>query len=115
MIGNLSELPDRLELQPRNLDLNKLIDDEIKKFSSGITDLKIDKHFGRLPRVMADSEEICKVVHNLLLNACEAINGNGWVEVRTEANGGHVVFSVSDKGPGMARDFMECSLFQPFN
>ena len=114
MIGSLSDLPDRLELQFRDLDLNELINDAVEKFSFGVTELRIERQLGRVPRVRADMEEIYKVVHNLLLNAYEALDGNGRIKVSTQVNGGQVVFSISDNGPGMSREFMENSLFQPF-
>ena len=114
MIGSLSDLPDRLELQFRELDLNELINDAVEKLSFGVTELKIERQLGRVPRVRADMEEIYKVVHNLLLNAYEALDGNGRIKVSTQVNGGQVVFSISDNGPGMSREFMEDSLFQPF-
>ena len=115
MIGSLSDLPDRLELELKDLDLNELINDAVDKLSyNGLVDVKIERQLGRLPRVRADVEEFYKVVHNLLLNAHEALDGNGHIKVSTQVDGGQVVFSVSDNGPGMSREFMENSLFKPF-
>jgi len=115
MIGSLSDLPDRLELELEDLDLNELIDDAVDKLSyNGLVDVEIETQLGRLPRVRADGEEIYKVVHNLLLNAYEALDGNGRVKVSTRVSGDSVVFSVSDNGHGMSREFMENSLFKPF-
>jgi hypothetical protein len=114
MIGSLSDPPGRLELQLTDLDLNGLIDDSVEKLSCGVTGLKIEKELGPLPRVRADVEELYKVVHNLLLNACEAVAETGRINVTSRANGDKVIFTVTDNGPGMSREFMENSLFQPF-
>jgi putative PEP-CTERM system histidine kinase len=117
MIGSLSDPPDRLSLQFRDADLNDLVNDAVDEFSAdGFADLKIEKQFGRLPRIKADVEEIYKVVHNLLLNAYEASDrsSDSPVHVSTEANDDQVVFRVSDNGIGMQQEFIENSLFQQF-
>jgi hypothetical protein len=114
MIGSLSDLPGRLELQLRDVDLNELIIDAVEKAFDGRGDLKIERQLAQLPRIRADAEEIYKVLQNLLLNACEAVDGSGRVRVSTHANGDRVLFTVSDNGPGMSREFMENSLFKQF-
>jgi putative PEP-CTERM system histidine kinase len=115
MIGNLSHLPDRLELQKKDLDLNGLINDAVDKLSyNGFVEVKIERQLGQLPQMRGDAEEIHKVVQNLLLNACEAMEGMGQIKMSTELNGDQVVFRISDTGPGMSPEFMENSLFQPF-
>ena len=116
MIGSLSDLPDRLELQLRDMDINELINSAVEMISkNGSSEISIEKNLGSLPQVRTDPEEMNKVLHNFLLNACEALNGSGRIKVMSgKANGDQVVFSVSDNGPGMSREFMENSLFQPF-
>jgi hypothetical protein len=116
MIGSLSDLPDRLELHLRDVDLNELINDAVDMISrNGSSEVSIEKDLKPLPRVKTDPEEINKVLHNLLLNACEALGDKGRIKVMSsKANGHQVVFSVSDNGPGMSQEFMENSLFQPF-
>jgi hypothetical protein len=114
MIHSLSDLPDQLKLQTRYLDFNELISDALEKICCSVEDFRIEKRLGEVPQVRVDADEIRKVIDNLLLNAHEALDGEGCVEVATEAKGDHVVFSVSDSGPGMSREFVEKSLFQPF-
>jgi putative PEP-CTERM system histidine kinase len=115
MIGSLSHLPDRLELQLEDCDLNNLINEALERLSiNGSGQVKIDTKLGRLPHIRADVAEIHKVVYNLLLNACEAVDDEGRIKVRSRTNGDMVVLSVSDNGPGMSKEFMENSLFQPF-
>ena len=97
------------------MDINELINETIDKISiNDLHQMKIARRFGQIPLVSADPEEMNKVVHNLLLNACEALNGRGVIKVSTVANGGKVVVSVSDTGPGMTQEFVENGLFQPF-
>jgi two-component system NtrC family sensor kinase len=53
-----------------------------------------------LPRVVADPGRLAQVVLNLLLNAADAMAGRGRVTVAARAEGGGVVATVSDEGPG---------------
>jgi signal transduction histidine kinase len=86
----------------------------VEKLAPALTQISIEREFGRLPLVKVDGEEIRKVVDNLLLNASEALAGAGRVKVSTKAEGDQVVLSVSDNGSGMSKEFIESSLFQPF-
>jgi len=61
-----------------------------------------------------DSEQIHKVLTNLVMNANEAVNGNGVIHVSTLNDGNTVGFSVRDNGCGMSDEFIEKSLFRPF-
>ena len=61
-----------------------------------------------------DREQIRSVVTNMLLNARDALNGAGRIEVRTEHRGDRVVMSVIDNGCGMPPAFVRDSLFRPF-
>ena len=44
----------------------------------------------------------------------EATDNDGLIRMKTDAIDGKVIFSVSDNGHGMTRDFLENTLFQPF-
>ena len=102
-------------LEFKTLDLNQIVKDAIGKIKiNDLTQLTIEESLGQVSRVRGDVEEIYKVVYNLLLNACEAMNGQGHIKVSTGLNGDKVAFVVIDKGIGMSREFVENSLFRPF-
>ena len=67
-----------------------------------------------IPSVFVEREQMEKVIENFLINALEAIDKNGSVQVETEYRDANVMFSVSDNGQGMSREFVENSLFRPF-
>jgi signal transduction histidine kinase len=54
------------------------------------------------------------VVTNLVLNARDALDGGGAIQVRTEHRRGRIVLSVADNGCGMSPAFLSDSLFKPF-
>ena len=55
-----------------------------------------------------------KVVTNLVLNAREAVLPSGEVRIETAQSNGWVILTVSDNGCGMAPEFLNRSLFRPF-
>jgi putative PEP-CTERM system histidine kinase len=76
--------------------------------------IKIAKALRPLPKQRFNPEQIQKVVTNLILNAQQSINGQGEIRVETERQNGWVLLSVSDNGCGMSREFVDGSLFRPF-
>lgn len=115
LISSLSSgLPGRLELALREWDLNDIVKEEVEKLAPALAEVKVEREFARIPRVWVDGEEIRKVVYNLLLNASEALAGGGRIKVSTKADDDRVVLSVTDSGSGMSKEFIEKSLFQPF-
>jgi len=66
-----------------------------------------------LPEVEHDSSQIHQVLLNLLLNAIQAIEGAGKVNVETGSYGGSAVITVSDTGRGIPPEDLG-NIFRPF-
>ena len=66
-----------------------------------------------LPEVEHDSDQIHQVLLNLLLNALQAIDGNGKVAVTIERRGKTAVIEVADNGRGITPDHLP-NIFRPF-
>jgi|WetSurMetagenome_2_1015567.scaffolds.fasta_scaffold23948_2 putative PEP-CTERM system histidine kinase len=95
-------------------DLNQIIRSVADTLNAGLKErLKLEMH--TLPTVLADAEEVKRVVQNLLLNAREAISDNGAVIVKTIDRGDKVEAVIEDNGKGMSREFFEKELFMPFH
>jgi putative PEP-CTERM system histidine kinase len=112
MSSGLSLLRQKIVLQLAETDLNGLVTTTINMlngFKASITqDLK------PLPKFLMDSEQIQKVLTNLILNANEAVGNEGEIRVATEQKDNWILLSVSDNGCGMSKEFIEKSLFHPF-
>jgi signal transduction histidine kinase len=66
-----------------------------------------------LPDVLGDEHRLAQVFLNLLLNAGDAMGGEGPLEVRARRAGEHVEIEVADRGPGIpAADLAR--VFDPF-
>jgi PAS domain S-box-containing protein len=66
-----------------------------------------------LPHVLADRQQIQRVIINLLTNAIRATGAGGTITVHGEERGGQVAFSVTDTGAGIPREYL-ARIFEPF-
>ncbi len=66
-----------------------------------------------LPEVEHDSDQIHQVLLNLLLNAQQAIDSKGKIEVSVERKGSTAVIEVKDNGRGIAPEHLP-NIFRPF-
>ena len=71
--------------------------------------LKVD---AALPTVAVDPGQFRQLVINLVLNATQAIEGPGRIEVRLYVEGRELVLMVEDSGPGISAE-AEARLFEP--
>ena len=65
------------------------------------------------PTLRLDASQIQVVLFNLLLNAAQAMNGNGRIEVTVETTDAWCEIAVHDTGPGFDSDTRD-KLFEPF-
>ncbi len=113
LIGRLSVLRHDLQIRPQFSDLNDLVS-KILAGWNGAPAIEWAAHLDPIPKFIFDSEQIHKVVTNLVLNAAEAVPPNGQIRVETSLTKGWVVLTVADNGCGMAPEFLQGSLFRPF-
>jgi PAS domain S-box-containing protein len=63
--------------------------------------------------VKADAEQLQLAVQNVLMNAVQAMNGQGAIHVDITRHGGEWTISMADTGPGMPPEVKE-KVFEPF-
>ena len=113
VISRLTVLRHELAVQAVECDLNELVADTLKAQEQA-PGVEFVKELRPLPKVRLDPAQIQKVLTNLVLNAREALGPGGVIRVETSQRNGWVVLSVSDNGCGMSADFIQHSLFRPF-
>jgi two-component system, NtrC family, sensor kinase len=88
--------------EPHKVDLNEHLRDTLKltqaEFRRRVT---VETDFGELPEVECYPQMLNQVFLNLLVNAGQAIDGEGKITVRTRDEGGFVHVSIADTGRGM--------------
>ncbi|MEW6266816.1 MAG: ATP-binding protein [Thermodesulfobacteriota bacterium] len=68
---------------------------------------------GDLPLVKGDLSRLTQVVLNLIINAGQAMSGQGRLTVSTGRRGREVYLAVADTGPGISPDLLP-QIFDPF-
>jgi nitrogen fixation/metabolism regulation signal transduction histidine kinase len=98
----------------RSLDLNALVTEVLALYESWRSHIKVALD-PRLPFVRGDATQLRQVIHNLLQNAQDALNGHAdpHIVVRTELAGDKVRLCVSDNGGGFSESIMKRA-FEPY-
>ena len=103
---------DQAELQ--EVCLNEEIDRTLglmePRLKGGVT---IVRDYGDLPRIRCYAGQLNQVFMNLLMNACDAVDGRGTITIRTRAVPEGVRLEFEDDGPGMLPEVKE-RIFEPF-
>jgi signal transduction histidine kinase len=107
---------DRTTLQQVVQDAIVVADRKLTRRATALTfDLPSD-----LPPLQADHQQLCQLVTNLLINACEAQECGGSVHIAAEARPGSedgrpdaLVLRISDDGPGIPAEIRD-RIFNPF-
>jgi signal transduction histidine kinase len=80
-------------------------------------EIQVDcRYLEPLPLVLGDEARLLQVMLNLLLNAADAMEGRGRIEVRVgrlDADPERVEIAVSDRGPGIPPE-EQARIFEPF-
>lgn len=95
--------------------LNDLVEDILRliRFELQRQSIVLETEFAELPLVEADPNKLKQVVINLLMNAAQAMNGEGRIMLRTACCGNGVELVISDNGPGIPGELLP-SIFDPF-
>ena len=113
MCSRLAMLKQDIELRLAQSDLRQLVTTTLDEFKANLR-AAVERDLQPVPKVMMDPEQIHKVLTNLVINANESVNGNGVIRVSTVHERDTIAFSVKDNGCGMSEQFIEESLFRPF-
>jgi putative PEP-CTERM system histidine kinase len=113
LIKRLSMLREELSIKPVEADFNAAVNEALKCLDATPT-VELVKEFRTLPKVRLDPAQFQNVVVNLALNARDAVNSRGRIRVETAQQNGWVILTVTDSGCGMNPEFMQRSLFRPF-
>ena len=113
MCSRLSPLTKGLDLQKEHVDLNALIATTLADLDGAVR-ATVTRDLHAVPTLILDPDQIQKVLINLVLNANDATGTEGKIAVSTEQRNEWAVLAVKDNGVGISKEFLEHSLFQPF-
>jgi putative PEP-CTERM system histidine kinase len=113
LIGRLGLIRHELQIKGVASDLNEIVAKSLSGWED-ISGISLQKNLCPVPTVLLDQEQMVKVVTNLVINAREAVSKDGQIRIETGQNNGWAVLTVADNGCGMSAEFLNRSLFRPF-
>ncbi len=96
------------------LDLNALIGEVLGLYESSAAAIEA-RLAADLPPVLGDATQLRQIIHNLLRNAQDALEGrsDGQIEIVTGLAGRYACLSIGDNGPGFPLDLLP-RIFEPY-
>ena len=98
------------------VEVNKLVDDTLQLLEPQLrrNEVEIIRDFSPLnPVIKGSAGKLQQVLTNLILNAQDAMNGNGRITLMTGGTDEDVTISVSDNGSGIAAENIS-KIYDPF-
>jgi signal transduction histidine kinase len=74
---------------------------------------RLEVEVGEVPPLLGRPQQVTQVLVNLLVNAAQAVTGEGWVRLTCQPERDGVLITVADNGVGMDAETRK-RLFQPF-
>jgi two-component system NtrC family sensor kinase len=118
IVNRLLEFSRQSMVQRTHVDLNTIVDRvvELILHQALFHDIKVIRNLDpELPQFMGDPGQLQQVLTNLLINASDALEGQGTITITTrpapEADG--VVLTFADTGPGIPA-YIRDKIFEPF-
>ncbi|UCC39578.1 MAG: cache domain-containing protein [Candidatus Aminicenantes bacterium] len=118
IVKRLLEFARPKESEKLLVDINEIVEKSLSIMESQalFQNLRVKKIFAsQLPKMVADSAQLQQVFMNIILNAAEAMNGNGVLTLSTSLSeeGTHIEVKFADTGPGIEEEDKK-RLFEPF-
>ncbi len=115
IVMNLRDFARLDEAEFKTIDLNAALQSTIEmlRHEIGQQRLNLATHFQPLPPVLCHPGKINQVFLNILLNAMQASDEGGGVQVRTAAGSDAVTIEIEDRGCGISAEHLP-KIFEPF-
>jgi two-component system NtrC family sensor kinase len=118
IVKGLLEFARPKEPEATSTNINELLDKSLSLVVSQslFQNIRVEKHYAAdLPFIIADSAQLQQVFMNIILNAADAMGGEGELKLRTslDTDGRRVAIDFSDTGPGIQEEDRK-KIFDPF-
>jgi len=104
------------EIHPESVQINPIIEEVLAqvRHQEPIDQVRIDQGLAAdLPPVVGDAERLRQVFTNIIVNALQAMNGEGILQVSSRVDADEVEICCCDSGPGIP-EAIRGEIFDPF-
>ena len=118
IVRNLLDFARQTTRRFEKTDLKRVVENTLALVRGQATfrDITIERNLAEgLPAVSGDERQLEQVILNFLVNAADAMNGKGKIEISTDVvdGGNYCQVAVADNGPGIPKDAIG-RIFEPF-
>ena len=113
LIGRLSSVRHEMEIESKPVEVDAFVSSILDSWEAP-QGIALETNLAGEFQARIDAPQLGKVLLNLVINAAEAIEGDGRIRVSTHANDRYAIIEVSDTGCGMSAEFLDKNLFRPF-
>ena len=107
LVGALRDFASLDEVELQKTDLRAGLDATLALIHGDkIGSVRVLKDYEEIPPVYCRPQQINQVFMTLLVNAFEAMDGDGTLRIHTAANGNHVTVEIADSGRGIPHEQM---------
>ena len=105
LVGALRDFASLDEAEMQKFDLRTGLDSTLSLIHrEKIGNAQVVKDYEEIPPIYCRAQQVNQVFMTLLVNAFEAMQGEGTLRIHTAVNGNHVNVGISDTGKGIPRD-----------
>ncbi len=118
IVKGLLEFARPKEPETTSTNINELLNKSLSLVESQslFQNIRVEKRYSPdLPMIVADSSQLQQVLMNIILNAADAMQGEGHLILKTslDENGENLIMDFTDTGPGI-REEDKKKIFDPF-
>ncbi len=115
IIKDLTNYSRKEKLEPVSVNIVDIIEVSLKLARRGMNfeKIKVKKYYDEIPSIEANANELQQVFLNLIINAVQAMNGEGILSLEARQGNGSALILVSDTGKGIEEKYVE-DIFNPF-
>ncbi len=114
VMSRLGALPSKEEISRETVPVGDMIGILLSKLDPRLEDLTVTTSVEPGLEVRTNRDMIERILENLIINATEAVAGQGMITIQAGRDDGAVFISIEDNGSGMTEEFVRERLFKPF-
>ncbi len=114
IVQDLKDFAHPGEDKPKYADINRCIESTLNIVWNEIKyKAKVKKEYGELPEILCYPQQLNQVFANILVNAAQAITGQGEISIKTALSDENIVVKIGDTGCGIDKENI-ARIFDPF-
>ena len=114
VMSKLKTIPDHEEIHMKKFRVKDFLEELLLGLRPRLQNIRVIRKFGDGFELTTDPDVLEKILENVIVNATEAVGGEGTITISAGMEGDSPYIAVADDGIGMSDEFIRNRLFKPF-